>query len=419
MVTKVLVTCLLVTVVHSIELMSHPNGAVVPSEEAAVLAARAHHQAAIEAKTVDDYSAAIKAAHAAQLVNTGVFPQVGDAAAFLNNFNLVSYPNGAVVPSEGAAILADRAKHFAAINAANMDQLAKNNLAKPMGQALANSLVDFPSNLVFHPNGAVVPSEDAAILAARAHNLAAQAAHINLLANSGLNIPPGYPASAALLALGSLLPLNLLSPPYGALTSNGVSALQTVLASLANNEAANSEAPASATAALQAVIDNLAAKEAASLEASAAAKAALLSNSGLKTPVAPTSVSSPLGLNLVTYPNGAIVPAEGSAILAARASHQAAHDATTSGALSADHSAVHSVADADHSVAHGDDSTQFRHDSIKLVSHPGGAVAPAEGFALATARAKHLAAHIQASADVSTSIEAKEAVNVVTEEVEP
>merc|ERR1712112_653973 len=154
------------------------------------------------------------------------------------------------------------------------------------------------------------------------------------------------------------------------------------------------------------------------MEASAAAKAALLSNSGLKTPTAPT-VGSPLGFNLVTYPNGAIVPAEGSAILAARASHQAAHDATTSGALSADHSAVHSVADADYSVAHGDDSTQLRHDSIKLVSHPGGAVAPAEGFALATARAKHLAAHKAASADVSTSIEAKEAVNVVTEEVEP
>ena len=146
----------------------------MPSEDAAILTARAHHQAALEAKTVDDYSAAIKAAHAAQLVNTGVFPQVGDAAAFLNNFNLVSCPNGAVVPSEGAAILAARAKHFAAINANNIDHLANIYLVKPNLQAVANNLVDSPSNLVFHPNGAVVPSEDAAILAARAHNLAAQ-----------------------------------------------------------------------------------------------------------------------------------------------------------------------------------------------------------------------------------------------------
>ena len=119
--------------------MTHPSGAVVPSEEAAVLAARAHHQAAIEAATVDGYSAAIKAAHAEQLVNTGVFPQVSDATAFLNNFNLVSYPNGAVVPSEGAAILAARAKHFPSINAANMDHLTKNYLAKPLGPVAANN----------------------------------------------------------------------------------------------------------------------------------------------------------------------------------------------------------------------------------------------------------------------------------------
>jgi len=144
MMLKVLATCLLVTAVQSIQLVTHPNGAVVPSEEAAVLVARAHHQAAIEAKTVDDYSAAIKAAHAAQLVNTGVFPQVGDAAAFLNNFNLIYYPNGAVVPSEGAAILAARANHLAAINAANMDHLANNYVVKSNGQAVAQQLIGFP-----------------------------------------------------------------------------------------------------------------------------------------------------------------------------------------------------------------------------------------------------------------------------------
>jgi len=402
MMSKVLATCLLVTAVQSIQLVTHPNGAIVPSEEAAVLAARAHHQAAIEAKTVDDFSAAINAAHAAQLVNTGVFPQVGDAAAFLNNFNLVSYPNGAVVPSEGAANLAAQAKHFAAINAAKMDHLANNYLAKSLGQSVTDNLLNSPPNLVFHPNGAVVPSEDAAILAARAHNLAAQAAHINLLAKNGLYVPLGYPATSA--SLGSPFDLSLLSSPYGAAAANEVAALQAARANLATTEAA-----------LQAARVNLAAKEAGNLEASAASKAALLSNSGVHTPAgystAPTTVGSPLGLNLVTYPNGAIVPTEGAAILAARASHQAALDAT------ADHSLVHSAAHEDHSAAHGDHAhaSQIRHDSIKLVSHPGGAVAPAEGFALATARVKHLAAHKAASVDASASIETEQIADLVTD----
>jgi len=420
MMLKVLATCLLVTAVQSIQLVTHPNGAVVPSEEAAVLVARAHHQAAIEAKTVDDYSAAIKAAHAAQLVNTGVFPQVGDAAAFLNNFNLIYYPNGAVVPSEGAAILAARAKHFAAINAAKMDHLANNYLAKPQGQAVADNLLKSPSNLVFHPNGAVVPSEDAAILAARAHNLAAQATHIDLLAKNSLYVPFGYPAPATKESLGFALDLinavnfidmvvkmidDLLKLLFssGDAAANEVAALQAARTKLVTTKAD-----------LQAVNDNLATKEAVILKA--AAKAALLSNSGLNTPAgystAPTTMGSPLSLNLVTYPNGAIVPTEGADILAARASHQAAHDATASSVSTADHSAI----PEDDFAAHSDQATRIRHDTIKLVSHPGGAVAPAEGFALATARAKHLAAH-KAASDASASIETEQTVDLVTDGV--
>jgi len=245
------------------------------------------------------------------------------------------------------------------------------------------------------------PSEDATILAARAHNLAAQAAHINLLAKNGLYVPLGYPASSA--SLGSPFDLSLLSPPYGAAAANEVAALQAARANLATTEAA-----------LQAARVNLAAKEAGNLEASAASKAALLSNSGVHTPAgystAPTTVGSPLGLSLVTYPNGAIVPTEGAAILAARASHQAALDAN------ADHSLVHSAAHEDHSAAHGDHASKITHDSLKLVSHPGGAVAPAEGFALATARAKHLAAH-KAASDASASIETEQTVDLVTDGV--
>jgi len=273
-----------------------------------------------------------------------------------------------------------------------------------MDKRWPNSLLDSPTNLVLHPNGAVVPSEDAAILTARAHNLAAQAAHIDLLAKNGLYVPFGYPATTA--SLGSQSDLNLLSSPYSAAAANEVAALQAARAHLATTEAA-----------LQAARVNLAAKEAANMKASAAVKATLLSSNGLYTPgysTDPTTVGSPLGLNLVTYPNGAIVPTEGADILAARASHKAAHDATTSGSLKADHSGVHPVADADHSVGHDDHSSQIRHDSIKLVSHPGGAVVPAEGFALATARAKHLAAHKAASAE-GTLIEADQTNDLSTE----
>ena len=48
---------------------------VVPSEDAAILTARPHHQDALEVKTVDDYSAAIKTAHATQLVNSSILSQ--------------------------------------------------------------------------------------------------------------------------------------------------------------------------------------------------------------------------------------------------------------------------------------------------------------------------------------------------------
>merc|ERR1712126_168186 len=231
-------------------------------------------------------------------------------------------------------------------------------LSNQMDKRWPNSLLDSPTNLVLHPNGAVVPSEDAAILTARAHNLAAQAAHIDLLAKNGLYVPFGYPATTA--SLGSQSDLNLLSSPYSAAAANEVAALQAARAHLATTEAA-----------LQAARVNLATKEAANMKASAAVKATLLSSNGLYTPgysTDPTTVGSPLGLNLVTYPNGAIVPTEGADILAARASHKAAHDATTSGSLKADHSG-----------GHDDYSSQIRHNSIKLVSHPGGAVVPAEG----------------------------------------
>merc|ERR1719348_978398 len=162
----------------------------------------------------------------------------------VESIQLVTHPNGAVVPSEGAAILEARAKHLAAINAAKIDHL--NNYLKPLGQAVADNLVVSPSSLVFHPNGAVVPSEDAAILAARAHNLAAQAAHINLLSKNGLNVSFEYTASKSIVGsdLGYAVDVLILvieiideiakrlSSTFGARAANEVAALQAVRANL-------------------------------------------------------------------------------------------------------------------------------------------------------------------------------------------
>merc|ERR1712179_430268 len=108
------------------EPVGHANGAIVPAEGAAIVAARANHLAAHSASTVEGVAAAIKAVHAPQLA--------------LNNLNLVGHANGAIVPAEGAAIVAARANHLAAhsastvegvaaaINAAHAPQLALNNL---------------------------------------------------------------------------------------------------------------------------------------------------------------------------------------------------------------------------------------------------------------------------------------------------
>ena len=52
----------------------------------------------------------------------------------------------------------------------------------------------------------------------------------------------------------------------------------------------------------------------------------------LQLDILPTTVNSPLGLKLVSYPNGAIIPTEGADILAVRANLQTDHDGIVSSA---------------------------------------------------------------------------------------
>ena len=70
-----------------VELVSHPNGAVVPQDEPAVAAARAEHLSL----------------RAAEL-------HLGPAGGTVR---LVSHPNGAVVPADEPAVAAARAEHLA------------------------------------------------------------------------------------------------------------------------------------------------------------------------------------------------------------------------------------------------------------------------------------------------------------------
>merc|ERR1712117_177577 len=121
-------------------LVSHPNGAVVPVDEPAVAAARADHLNALGAAAAPVAHAAYAAApavaapvaHAAYAAATAVAAPVAPAAyaaapvaaapaayhtAYAGPLNLntqlIAHPNGAVVPADEPAVVAARADHLA------------------------------------------------------------------------------------------------------------------------------------------------------------------------------------------------------------------------------------------------------------------------------------------------------------------
>merc|ERR1719357_887908 len=128
-------------------LVAHPNGAVVPADEPAVAAARADHLAAKGVVAPAAYGHAALAA-------------VGGFAGALNlNTHLVAHPNGAVVPADEPAVVAARADHLAAKGVVASAAYAPVAAVAPIAAA--------------HPNGAVVPVDEPAVAAARADHLAA------------------------------------------------------------------------------------------------------------------------------------------------------------------------------------------------------------------------------------------------------
>merc|ERR1719211_439073 len=175
-------------------LQSFPNGAVVPVDEPAVAAARADHFAAKGA--VASYAAAPAAYAAAPAVAAA---PVGYAAPLNLNFQLIAHPNGAVVPVDEPAVAAARADHLAAKGHAYAAAAPVAYAAAPVAYAAAPAVAAAPvaygygyngplnlnTQLVAHPNGAVVPADEPAVAAARADHLATKGVVGGVYANAG------------------------------------------------------------------------------------------------------------------------------------------------------------------------------------------------------------------------------------------
>jgi len=160
------------------QLIAHPNGAVVPLDEPAVAAARADHLASkgaayaaaapiVAATPAVAVAPAVAAAPAVAVAAAPVAVGYAGYAGPLNlNTQLVAHPNGAVVPIDEPAVAAARADHLATKGVYGGVYAAAGPVAYAAGYAPY-------AGLVSHPNGAVVPVDEPAVAAARADHLAA------------------------------------------------------------------------------------------------------------------------------------------------------------------------------------------------------------------------------------------------------
>jgi len=196
------------------EMVAHPNGAVVPLDEPAVAARRAEHFAAGggQAEPIFQASPAVSqqvplTAQAAPVVSNSpighVTPVVSNAQLSSPiytgpqnlNTQLVAHPNGALVPLDEPSVVAARNEHFATvgglaepiINSSPMVSQVPHMFgdAAPLINDVSPFITDAfeatpqyegPLNLntemVAHPNGAVVPLDEPSVAAARAQHFA-------------------------------------------------------------------------------------------------------------------------------------------------------------------------------------------------------------------------------------------------------
>merc|ERR1712106_325955 len=113
-------------------------------------------------------------------------PNYGYAGPLNFNTQLIAHPNGAVVPVDEPAVAAARAEHLATkgvVYAAQAPVLA-GALAYPAAPvAYAAAPASF-TGLVAHPNGAVVPIDTPAVAAARADHLLSKGVYGGVYANA-------------------------------------------------------------------------------------------------------------------------------------------------------------------------------------------------------------------------------------------
>jgi len=188
---------------HIPQLVAHPNGAVVPADEPAVAAARADHLIAKDAA----YAAAapvIAAAPAVAAPAIAAAPVAYAAAAPIHIPTLVAHPNGAVTPADEPAVVAARADHLAAKDAAYAAAapiIAAAPAIAPVAYAEAAPIAPYAYSgplhipqLVAHPNGAVTPADEPAVVAARADHLAAHGVVGGVYASAPIAYGAGYAA---------------------------------------------------------------------------------------------------------------------------------------------------------------------------------------------------------------------------------
>merc|ERR1711915_274821 len=118
----VLATCDAASSASFFGLQAHPNGAVTPIDEPAVAAARADHLAAkglvYGAAAPVVAAAPVAAGYAGYPYAAGYAAGYGYAGPLNLNTQLIAHPNGAVVPLDEPPVAAARADHLASKGAA-------------------------------------------------------------------------------------------------------------------------------------------------------------------------------------------------------------------------------------------------------------------------------------------------------------
>merc|ERR1711970_992172 len=322
-------------------LQSHPNGAVTPIDEPAVAAARADLLAA-------KFRAGLGyAGYAPGYASAGYGSGYASNGAGLGNAGYAARYTG----YSGLRFTGYAPNYAAGSGYAGPLNLNKKLIAHPNGAVVpldepAVAAVGYgyagPLNLntklVSYLNGAVVPVDEPAVAAARADHLASKE-----VAYAGAPVAAATPVAA--VGYGYDGPLNL----------------NTELVGYSNGALVPADEPAVAAARA----DHLASKEA--VYAAAPVEAASYGYNG------------PLNLNteLVSYSNGAVVPADEPAVAAARADHLLTRGPSYAAGVP--------VANSVYTY------TGPLNLNSGLVAHPTGAVVPVDEPAVAAARADHLA----------------------------